>query len=661
MSKIDTKVRVFDEGLNIIKEITKTILLDDGSTETEISRVKIGERSHHSDYWRDHYDTLQEKPEGLSEEKYLINKCIHEVARIANAFDSSIELGYKTPENAVNVLNKNQVLLDPALAISDKDSGAKVDVFSGEILLGTAIRKQNAKTKQDYSRHLHQAFDDKSSQVDRATSLLYLAMEADAACEYIKDNAPGFVGYAHSRADYYVSSEGSAFLQEQFADGIPNSSYKFAALIREFDTFGSNPLNYGKFNASAKSILEQVRSLPNSEMRLKAAKQISAKYLANTGGGKSIKGNNSPLGSDLIESYKDSLDMDLMEEMLSSASMLGKPAESSALISNDGSCLGSLKPKPIYDILKEQIFDGLVESPKIKVIDDLDNSQIDEYADVLYLETKNEVSSISSSIEESLEILNHDSKSWNEYALRRGDLDEGALHKLSEDSDNVFYKVENMPKIKIQISLLIDESGSMCCFSSEDPKIDISKTKIFGETYLSRIGVAQKLAVAFQEGTKNISGADLFVYGHAGPEPTCHVYRYTNPNTVESDFSRLSYITDRLHNYDGFAILKSGEDMLESEIEYNRRIMFVLSDGEPSVANYNGVESQKHIKSVVKYLNDEGIEVYVIGIDDAFPSDAANDMYGEGNYVILPEFDLSKVATIISSFLEEVCRDDRSY
>lgn len=673
MPKIETKVRTFDEGLSICQEVTKVITHEDGSIETKVEVFEIGRRSNHSDYWRAQYADEDIPPiEKVTKEDYLLSKCMHDVARIANAFNSDIKLAYKSAQSPSNNPEENVVLLDPNTAISEEKLGQKIDVFSGEILLGTALRKQSEDTKAAYVKHIRQAYHKDAPMVDRASSLLYLAMEADAACEHIKDEAPGFTEYAHSRARKYVSETGSGILQDEFCKDTPSPGHKFAALIREFDTFGSQPLDYGKFGPVVDNVVEQVRSLPDAESRLAAARQLAHRYLIQMDGeldmpepegggeeGQEAEGKGNPTGG---KGSPGKVDMELLEEMLSSADMLGKDGDPDEFDSVDGNGSGWNKPQSPSDIMKQKNFDGNVDKIPVKLEINV-ASRLDDYqAARLYALDSIDVRPISEAIEESLQILNNEQVCWDEYSLRSGEIDAGSFHKLIDDSsDDVFYQVETLPKMKIQVGLVLDESGSMGCYITDkngDVAIDQALTTFVGKNprALNRSGAARKLATAFVEGTKNISGVSLNVYGHAGPHPVCRVYRYLNESTPESQFHRVSHITNRLHNYDGYAILKAGEDMMENEDQYDRQIMFIISDGEPSVTSYTGEEAQKHIASVVGHLNECGMETYAIGVDNAFPAEAGDMMYGEDRCIILPNFDLSEVSTIISAFLEEISK-----
>lgn len=681
MSKIETKERTYDEGLIIYREITKVITHDDGRVETKVQTFEIGRRTNHSDYWRAHYASEDDEvPVEKTKERFLMEKCVEEVARIANSFDENIKLAYKDEKRTANDPTERVVLLDPDLAISEGEMGQKVDVFSGEILLGTALRKQSRHTKQAYREHLKIAYDEQAPVVDRAASMLYLAMEADAACEHIKSEAPGFTEYAHSRARKYVSDVGSSVLQDEFLQDEVDPGHKFAAIMREFDTLGSQPLDYGDFGRVVDDIVGQARNLPNAESRLEAARQIAHRYLIQMQGnfqptpmpggppqdgdqnGEKQPGEGEPQPGEGSGGPGDQpVDMELLKELLSSAEMMGKPSDADKESKGKSLASGSgmNQPKTPREILDEAKIGDAENVPTI--FTDKVASNLDEHsAKKLYDLDCRDVREVSEAIEESLEILNRPEACWDEYSLRNGEIDEGALHKLIDESDNVFYRVETLPRMRIQVGLVLDESGSMACYavnSDGEIKPDRAKSEAFGyDFHLNRSGVARKLATAFVEGTKNIDGVSLGVYGHAGPRPKCRVYKYLNGFSSEDEHYRVAHITERLHNYDGHAILRAGQDMLEDDGDFDRRIMFIISDGEPSVTSYSGQRAKKHIAGVVNHLNEHGLETYCIGVDNAFPPHDGELMYGKDRVLILPRFDLSEVAMIMSSFLEEISR-----
>lgn len=576
----------------------------------------------HSDFWREPYLQGQEFEGEVSEEK-ILNECLSDVSRIVNAYDNSINVVYKGPAKNSNILNDNTIVIDPKIALSPHLSlGKKVDVYAGEVILGAALRNRSQEVKNFCITHAKRACDVNLPDVDRAASLLYLAMETDATCSTVREKTPGFVKYIESRAKEYQNIS-SQRLQDSFNEG-PDDSHKFMAILREFDTFGSCPLDYGSFNKNINSILNQVRNISEPKVRLGAAYQLAKKYLVNV--------ENQPVDFEMAgDLFTSAQSFGISDDMLPSSELaeadLGELDNSNNSNEEEGT---QSKNSEKFKHIKTNF-----------ITDDLSTKLVknDNTALKIYEHDCQQVLPLSQVINESLQILNHQHKTWDKYSLRQGELDEGSLHKLSDNSDNVFYQNETMPKTYIQLGFLIDESASMNQNSGGG---------------LTRGQIARRLITAFVEGTKDILGLDLQIYGHAAPEKTCNVYKYFD-STVDSEATyKVGYSNPRLYNYDGFAIQRTAQDMLEHEKDYKRRIMIILSDGEPSASSYSGNEAKAHISESVREVNSQGIETYVIGIDNAFPDQDALYLYGNGKYIILPDCDLNNMSMIISAFLQEI-------
>lgn len=602
----------------------------------------------HSDFWRSHYHQ-KEMSEGEDKDSFMLSTCLEEVSRIANAFDGNFSLSYYDQENPGNKIDDDTVKINPDIAISSQNMGEKVDIFSGEILLGVALREQakhcnNLET--NYSLHIKNISDSNLRPIDRAASMMYMAIEVYSAGLFIDRETPGFSKYAESRSEFYINNIDYSELENRFAIE-PSGPDKFSAILREFDSLNCRPLNYQGFNQELNSIINQVSKIEDPSVRLSAAKQITVKYLSH------FMGDDTDMGAQ--ESF-----INQAQEGLTSSNLYSE-AESEYIDSmSEADKMGysefvKEKSEDISSVGAEVDIKFADKKVKVKVRDDVEefSALSTNYMQKLYYLDKNEVADISASIEDSLLILNVESPKWNEFSFRSGEIDEGALHKVCSDDDGVFYQTQVIPESNIQVIILLDESGSMYAHTAG---IDRSRTKMNSdkEVYLRRSDVARKLATAFAEGTKNISGVSLSVYGHAGPEPICNVYKYIDGDSTEDDYYRIAGISAKLHNYDGYAIAKAAELSILDHRNFDKRIMFILSDGEPSISSYTGDEARTHISNVVKGVNAAGIDTFVIGIDNAFSIEEGNAIYGEGNCISLNDFDLSEVSAIISAFLEKI-------
>jgi cobalamin biosynthesis protein CobT len=86
----------------------------------------------------------------------------------------------------------------------------------------------------------------------------------------------------------------------------------------------------------------------------------------------------------------------------------------------------------------------------------------------------------------------------------------------------------------------------------------------------------------------------------------------------------------------------------------HRKILFHISDGEPASSHYGGDEAYKHTNEVCQNVRKKlDIEVYGIGICDAFSDPVGNKLYGKENFVVLE--DVKSSVGVITRFLKQIC------
>lgn len=595
---------------------------------------KIGRRptiKYNSDFWRSRYATSYAQSSSVSE-KYLLRKCLYDVARIANIYDPDTRLGYMENGKTYTSMDNKVVYLDPRLAVDKNiELGKKIDIYTGEILLGTALKRFHSdNAKLNYIRHLANIKEDKSL-LEKAKSALFLSMEMNAAYHEVRKNTPGFKSYCHSRVDHLLENNPSDSLEKAFSSTEISGEAKISALVREIETFNSSPLNnYGDFSEVIEQVIDQVENLQTSEERLKFAEEIAEQYLKDQEQNEEEReGKNKRENSE-----------QLIEENFRSSQTMGWKADdpdntitsiSESLTDNEKE---KLEPKRPDEILIERIFEGNVRQVETRWKNPAtytDDPQVANYEDV-----SRETRAISEAIKDKLNFADADHKSWEERSLKSGELDEGGLDKFAYNSDRVFYQKEVFNLPLVQFGILVDESGSM----------------------ERRIETAIKMAVALVNAISEVKGIDLHVYGHTGMA-NCVMFEYITPSTSKEDFHVLSYMKARHGNYDSFAIKAAGESMLKySQKEYRRKLLFVISDGAPSGMGYGGIESEKHMRSISNWLReDHGLEVYGIGIDNAFDREEGERMYGKNKSIVLPDFDAGEVSNIISTFLEQITKE----
>jgi len=233
--------------------------------------------------------------------------------------------------------------------------------------------------------------------------------------------------------------------------------------------------------------------------------------------------------------------------------------------------------------------------------------------------------------------------SLQSYGHRSGDIDENNLYKVAMNDDRVMMKTDVVDGKKIAICILIDESGSMCCGDHSDS----------AGRYVTRYELARDAAIVLAESLRKVDGIELSIYGHTaetGNTSGVELREYVSPRN--SDLTSLMKIDARSHNHDSWAILHTANLFKNDYHDYDRKIMFVISDGEPAGSFYGGKPAVEHMKKVSEHCGKLNVEVYGIGVDNAFTKSMGDAMYGEGKCVILK--DVSSSIGVIKRFIRQV-------
>jgi nitric oxide reductase activation protein len=115
----------------------------------------------------------------------------------------------------------------------------------------------------------------------------------------------------------------------------------------------------------------------------------------------------------------------------------------------------------------------------------------------------------------------------------------------------------------------------------------------------------------------------------------------------------IVHAINRGGNYDSFAMDYSARKMIKDYQAFERKLLFVISDGEPSSSGgYGGAPAMKHMRQVCEWGRRRNVMVYGIGICNAYSQADGEIMYGRGNFVILK--DVMSSLTILTAFLRQV-------
>jgi hypothetical protein len=178
---------------------------------------------------------------------------------------------------------------------------------------------------------------------------------------------------------------------------------------------------------------------------------------------------------------------------------------------------------------------------------------------------------------------------------REGGLDEEELWRWSAGDYRLFEEKVIAVHPKVQMSLLVDMSGSMMGGGLE---------------------TAEELAQLFVWALKDMQNVTTKVFGHTANivGHDCQVYRIWEPG---DPLTRLGLIhtLPHMNNYDGFAIASVAKELMDRGEPDEQRVLIVLADGYPSGAGYGGEPAFRHVKMVDDWARKNGVEVIQIAID----------------------------------------------
>ncbi len=177
---------------------------------------------------------------------------------------------------------------------------------------------------------------------------------------------------------------------------------------------------------------------------------------------------------------------------------------------------------------------------------------------------------------------------------KRGKMDKRMLHRIPSGRMDLF-KTEIVQEDKpLDICLLVDESGSM------------------GSYTMSK---ARQAAISLKEALSDNDRLNLWVYGHSADESMgdTNMIEYATPTMKDRPFV-MADMHARYENRDGNAIVASASRVKsESDQPQARKLMIVLSDGQPSADQYRGDAAISHTRKCVKSIESKGWDVIQVG------------------------------------------------
>ena len=214
----------------------------------------------------------------------------------------------------------------------------------------------------------------------------------------------------------------------------------------------------------------------------------------------------------------------------------------------------------------------------------------------------------------------------------RGGLDVKHIANIAKSmTRNIFaQQVKGMSVKNTAVTILIDESGSIGWTCQEFQKLCVAFSEVF-----DRIGIKFEI-LGHTTGSyrPQLHDEDELSKVFTRYKPI-RIFEHKNFNeSYKSEKYRIGSIGSFNCNIDGDVLLTAFRRINDQKAE--RRIVFVLSDGQPN-ANQRGGNNRffKHLKQVTDFCRANGTEVYAFGIGTREPE----QFYGTENFVYIASTD----------------------
>jgi len=189
------------------------------------------------------------------------------------------------------------------------------------------------------------------------------------------------------------------------------------------------------------------------------------------------------------------------------------------------------------------------------------------------------------------------------------DFDKLATAKISRR----VFKLANVCKTEgLSLCLLLDESGSMEFWYDGEQGAYVQGR--------GRATKAMEMAYTIVSALRQAPKMEIFAYSHGSTnlDQDCLIKRLYSPEYP--DIRGLFNYSGSCQNYDHMAIKSVGEEFLQ-KAKCEKKMMLVLSDGEPFGCGYGGVSAIKATGEEVRKLEKKGVHMSMLQVGGANPKD----------------------------------------
>jgi len=227
-----------------------------------------------------------------------------------------------------------------------------------------------------------------------------------------------------------------------------------------------------------------------------------------------------------------------------------------------------------------------------------------------------------------------------------GDLDDDALHTVRTGNRRVYTQLVNGTPLDTAVSILIDQSGSM---GGSRIKCAREMAVALGETF-NALGVPFEI-IGFEN--RYLKHGRSITQGEAtNPSLRKKRYNFRTFKTFDESYRRVKARLGNCHahgdNADGEAVLETAKRLIVRP--ESRKLLFVLSDGQPACAGTSRHVLANHLKEVIEKVTASGIEVIGIGCEYEGVKEYYNEEHGASHTVV---YDVQKLAVKVYKIMKD--------
>lgn len=576
--------------------------------------TKLGGYYSDYDYW---------KPKKNKNETYqdLLNQLQNSANIVGDSEVGSIKVHWSNGNNT-NVISEDDktrdIYLSPDNLVTDSEVSEEVlDAMTGKVYLASTLRDTV-----DSSQYMRANNARKSEAPSNKNAVkIWESLETSIARSKVLEDWAGFSPYIAGDAER--SSTSKKAVQDYINESEKNPSASAASLAVSWNILNSHdpvevPEVYLPCMEAAASFMEnEIPANKRFSRCLELAWKIQSLLKEEEGAKEEAPGDKPGMpgvcdGTLLGQIVKNETAKELAEQ-----------------VAEEGGLSEENKDEDKKNTFSCSIPDGMCDAgEKYDIVPvSVGNSHRSIYAEILRSHIS-EIRSIQSSL-----MFRNTSEKLNSYGHRTGDIDENNLYKVFMNDDRVMLRTDVQNKKSIAIGLLVDESGSM-------------------ETD-GRIKEARNVSIILGESLKAVDGIECSIYGHSAEEVLHRgvtIREYYTPR--HKDMSRCMEMAAREQNLDSWAIMHTAHLFYRDYHDYDRKIIFVISDGQPSGHSYGGPSAYAHMRSVSTACEKKGVEIYGVGIVNAYTEEIGKRMYGENRFVVLK--DIKSSLGIMTRFIRQI-------